>query len=1202
MKKSTKRALPFWILLSIAGLAVLTLSFFLPFPHWLSWLGVAAPWGVALIWAGVHFAAAGFKKNKSAQSFTGNQMLLQRYASDFHQALNRYLESVKRKGLLRGSAMYERPWYLLIGPRQSGKSMLLKGSNLHFPVRYPSEEDGLMVEGAEQICWYFGNESVWIDTPGALVSPEGSEEWKAAGAAFARLRPERPMDGLALAVSAPDILNSSPATIREHAAEIRARIDELISTWGIEFPVYLIFSRMDEVPGFLEYFYNKSGKWHEQVLGATLSGEQQHMLPRQAFMQEYQRLCASLASFRMAILSMEKDPARRRMLCRFVIHFEGMQEKLAAFVTELFKPSSYEGKPIFRGFYFCAVQKQAASRGEPEPQFNVSQTIANHPLNPHRAAAAQSSPRQTGMRESIRAFFVAPLFRKIMGREQSLVKRTQKRSRREMIRHYGLAAGILLIAGLGVGWMYRAASRSQAMLREITAEMRGAPDQDQSIEAAYRRLGKTGAVMRRLMRYEGRGAPLEMQPGFYRGETVLSEVKEEYFDQLHRLVVSPAVMYLEWVIKEKTGTMGELSADQHAELYRALKAYLSVSEAIAERYDDLDTAFARPVLADAVTRYILNRTRRARLPEDIETILHANMGAFLYYLKDRQFPLIQGNQRLTASARGRLRRLPDARNLYETVANRLANELPAISLDDVLGRSEPGILESEQTISSLYTQTGWTQHAADAIAEASKNPFQVDWVMGAEESKTPSSVLEPDKLQSDMIAEYFADYERQWREFLGAVRIESFGDLSRSGRLLRKLLGEQSELIMLLEGVAQQTQVTVEDKAQRLGKDVLDKAGKIKKTKRMAGKMQKRAGAFSFQRQSPSDELAHAYKPLRTFVNSSGASLGGLEGYRDRVMSLAEKITTIEERGETHAIEVFDGGEEDPLLDAWKFTRGTIDAFPEELGQACAHLLLAPIEYTGQAATRVLTERLNEQWRDQVVKPYTSRFAGRYPFTRRGDEASFTDVMDFFRPETGTFWGFHHRILSSYIVKNGADWNVRSLGSVTVQFNKEVFATLDKASRIRDIFFKPDGTLRTLTVTVSPMSSNKYPATIEAAGQTLQIAPGGRSGQIRWPRESASTGASLKIKVSDDFTQDISFSGSWGFMKLLDAARVNRLNQSSFTAKWQTNVQNMYMIYLTYKMQVSGADHPFSDPVFADFDCPTDLTVKPSFEQQASAH
>jgi len=79
--------------------------------------------------------------------------------------------------------------------------------------------------------------------------------------------------------------------------------------------------------------------------------------------------------------------------------------------------------------------------------------------------------------------------------------------------------------------------------------------------------------------------------------------------------------------------------------------------------------------------------------------------------------------------------------------------------------------------------------------------------------------------------------------------------------------------------------------------------------------------------------------------------------------------------------------------------------------------------------------------------------------------------------------------------------------------------------------------------------------------------------------------------VSSDFTQDISFNGPWGFLRLMQAAHVNKLNATTVNARWQVNVQNMYIVVQEYRVQVSGSDHPFGDPVFSEFSCPTELFV-----------
>jgi type VI protein secretion system component VasK len=330
---------------------------------------------------------------------------------------------------------------------------------------------------------------------------------------------------------------------------------------------------------------------------------------------------------------------------------------------------------------------------------------------------------------------------------------------------------------------------------------------------------------------------------------------------------------------------------------------------------------------------------------------------------------------------------------------------------------------------------------------------------------------------------------------------------------------------------------------------------------------------------------------LRTFTRSTGGALAGYEGYRDKIKTLVEKLTTLETQGDEYAIVIFNGRDDDPLLSGWKYTQTLIANMPEALGRSMRGMLVTPLEYTGEAASKVLGKTLNSRWHNEIVKHYTSRFSGRYPFSSRGEDASFTDVMDFFRGSTGVFWGFYDRVLSPFVVKTTNGWMIRTVGSLKLNFNSKLAGSLNAAERIRDIFFKPDGTLRTMSITVTPMGSNKHSAKLVINGQTFDLTPGGRSIQASWPVETQPLGAALKIYTSQDFSEDITFGGAWGLMKLIQAAKISKVNSSTINAKWQVTVQNTYAINQDYKIQVSGNDHPFGDPVFTQFDCPTDLIL-----------
>jgi type VI secretion system protein ImpL len=1208
MKKPGALLIVVWSVCVVLGVLSFVIGGLVQLPTVVQWTVALVLWTAAGLWIVLFFVLGRPKKKKSAL-FVANQSAFLRQTKETNEAVSRYLDAVMRKGLLKKSAMYERPWFLLCGAGKSGKTTLLKGAGLNFPLRYPSEKDGMVLEGADQITWYFANEGVWIDTPGSLMDEGSKDSWQAFVASLQQVRPEKPVDGIALAVSANDVLTADDRTVKELAANLRLRIDELIAAWGIEFPVYLIFNHLDKVPGFSEYFRDQMVKAQDQIFGATLSPEQDRVMPRMAFAQEFGLLCKSMTDFRLDKLYKERDPAAKRMICRFVIHFEGMQEKLGAFVTELFKPSHYEGRPLFRGFYFTScIEVASGESNAPERGPDAGMTIASHPLNPRRMALLQDKQGASEKKSQISSLFVLPLFREIMVRDKTLVKSTQKRTRQQAVRHYLITAAVALCCLGAAGLMYLGRTESQSQFDAIRTDLSAVPADQSQLLGQYAGLDVLGRTIARLQWYEDHGAPFFTKVfGFYKGGAALSELRTVYFGKLNNLFIVPAVKYLEYKIDEQVQGYGELAGPDYDALYNSVKAYLSLSEEMSSHPKDIDTTFLRGVLLDAIKQAILSAEGNlTRLPEQIETVLQQNMGVYLLYLKRGLYPAIQENQRLVGQARTRLRKLPSAQNLYESAINRLSQDAPSITLDKMLSRQQEGILKSDRTMSVLYTQEGWDKFVSEAVGQAAKDPFKLDWVIGLSADQVPGASIDKNQLYDDMVAAYCADFKSQWLSFLGSVRMDPFGDLGRCQSLLLKLIAEKSELFVLLETVANYTVLKKESVAGKAGGALLDAASKFKGTKNLAKTVQKADSAadnmaFSLGQKSPVDDLNAAFDPLRVFARSTGGALSGYEGYKDRIATLASKLATLQAQGEESAPAVFNGKDDDALLNAWKFTQTALTNMPEGLSASLRGVLLQPVQHTSDAASAVLTRILNGRWQREIIKPFTSRFSGRYPFSARGEEASFSDVMDFFRPQTGTFWGFYDRVLSPYIVKTSSGWMVRSVGSLKLNFNPDLAKSLTGAERIRDIFFKPEGTVRSLSITMTPSGSNKNAARLEVNGQAFDMSAGGKSALVNWPVESNTLGASLKIYVSPDFTQDISFNGPWGFLRLLQAARVNKVTASTVNVRWQTNVQNMYMVYQEYRLQVAGADHPFGDPVFSEFDCPTDLLTLENSGQRPDA-
>ena len=116
---------------------------------------------------------------------------------------------------------------------------------------------------------------------------------------------------------------------------------------------------------------------------------------------------------------------------------------------------------------------------------------------------------------------------------------------------------------------------------------------------------------------------------------------------------------------------------------------------------------------------------------------------------------------------------------------------------------------------------------SDAVARAAADPFKLDWVIGLSADQVPGETLDKKKLYADMVAAYITRLASQWLGFIASVKIDPFGDLGRTQRILLKLTAEKSELAVLLATVADYTVLKKESVADKAGGAVLDAASKV---------------------------------------------------------------------------------------------------------------------------------------------------------------------------------------------------------------------------------------------------------------------------------------------------------------------------------------------------------------------------------------
>ena len=198
---------------------------------------------------------------------------------------------------LRGSKLgktgqdvvYRLPWYLVIGPQGSGKSSLVYKSGLSFPYSDPDRSLASRGIGPTQNSdLWIANEAVFIDVAGRYSLVEGDKEtWLGFLDQIKRLRRDKPLDGILLTVDIASLLRAGNDERRDLAKKLRARLDEMTQRLGMLVPVYLLFSKSDQLEGFAEFFRDLAPEELGQVWGCTFRKEQyQSLQSHQEFQKE----------------------------------------------------------------------------------------------------------------------------------------------------------------------------------------------------------------------------------------------------------------------------------------------------------------------------------------------------------------------------------------------------------------------------------------------------------------------------------------------------------------------------------------------------------------------------------------------------------------------------------------------------------------------------------------------------------------------------------------------------------------------------------------------------------------------------------------------------------------------------------------------------------------------------------------------------
>lgn len=1050
--------------------------------------------------------------------------------------------------------LYELPWYVIIGPPGSGKTTALVNSGLHFPLAAQLGAGAIRGVGGTRNCdWWFTDQAVLLDTAGRYTTQDSHAQVdKAAWLGFLDLlktqRSRRPIDGAFIAISLSDLLLGTDAERAAHAAAIRLRIQELHTQLGVRFPIYLMLTKLDLVPGFMEFFDALSKEDRAQVWGMTfaLDDGKSPQGPLQDFEREFAGLELRLNERLVERLQQERDPARRDLIYGFPQQFAALRQSLQSFLDGVFKPNAFEERALLRGVYFTSGTQE----GSPIDRLIGSMAQS---MNLDR----QQLARQTG---TGRSYFIERLFTAVAFAEQGLMGVDPKvERRRKWIARGVLAATVAMVVLVGTLWLV-SYNANQAYIAQVDQKVAPLGQSVQNLSPAQRDVLAVLPLLNAVRHLASDPPGWAQGSGLYQGDMLEAESGSVY----RKLLIAVFAPRLVTRLEEQLQSGG--SSDF---LYEGLKAYLMLAD--NEHYD-----------ADFIKAWIA-LDWDSSLPRDLPPEQRAALGEHLQALFERHPPKARLDQRLIDDLRRQLQQLPVAQRVYDRVKRqKLPDGVPDFRISEAGGRDAALVFSRKsgkpltEPLSGLFTAKGYREGFLLSSLNQASTLAEEQWVLGRDQAEQQDVA----SLAAEVRRLYFQDYVRQWDALLADIDFVPITSVAQAADVLRVISGPGSPLKKLLAAVARETDLQEEEKLLAAQGQKVD--GNVDQLKQRLGSLlgQQQAAAVQAPAATQDPVSAH-FADLKSLVSKGEGEPAAIDALLSDMNALYVQVSAMV------------GASGDALLGEAKnqatAAAARVSLTAERQPPLVQGLVKSVVSSTTNTMMGGVRNQLNAAWVSEVVNVYRQSLSGRYPMSPGSARDATLDDFGQFFGVGGVMDSYFRKYLQPYVDTSASTWRWQPGAAQKLGINAGVLQTFQRASAIRDAFFRSGGTQPTVRFELKPvaMDATITQFLLDLDGQQISYDHGpSRPVAMQWPNPGSIGVVRLSISPpSASGRSGVTLDGPWAWFRLLE--------QSDLTAGNSPDRFNLRLrvdgASISYELRANSAFNPFKSRVLSGFSLPERL-------------
>jgi type VI secretion system protein ImpL len=869
------------------------------------------------------------------------------------------------------------------------------------------------------------------------------------------------------------------------ARTLHTRLGEISQTLGISFPVYVLFTKADRIPFFLDYVRNLSNDEATQVLGVTLpidAGQPAGVYAEQATLKlnaAFDDLLYSLGDKRPVFLAREHSGEKLPGIYEFPREFRKLRPLLVQFLVDLSKPSQLRAAPFLRGFYFSGVRpvvvtemSQPVAPRAPERSGFEGHTGATgifHGIEQRRAEAPQ--PQAVGTRRVPQWIFLAHFWNDVVLADREASAASGSSVKTSTLRRVLLAtaAGLCLLYSILLLVSY---AKNKGLEGRVLTAAQGlstvtSPGPDLPSLDALKRLEALRQELETLTNYERNGAPLSMRWGLYEGSTLYPEAYRLYFGKFHSTLFGWTKASMLDTLRRLPPTPGP--TDTYAQPYNTLKAYLITTS----EWQRSTRAFLGPFL---LNRWSENRgvePERMQLAQKQFDFYAEELHYKNPYSTDIEAPTVAG-------AREYLKKFNADERIYQGLLAEASRQNPSINYNRMFPNDA---VSDSREVRGAFTKDGWNFMQA-AFRKPDKLFGGEDWVLGPQ----TFAGLDRAQLEQRLRGFYYRDFVQEWRDFLKAGAVSRYLSLSDAARKLSLTSSGTSPLLALLCLVSQNTNVDVAEVR----------------------------SAF----QAPQAVVAPACQSQ--YVGPSNqAYMGSLLKLQNSVQQVASSPTV---------------GPNDPAAQA------TIAQANDALlitGQIAQTFAIDPTGNVPAAVKKLMEDPITQVERllkgmgpaelrakGQALCGQFNQLMAKYPFNLRSTvQATLDDMNRFFRPPDGALWQFYSQSLQPLVDKQGSRYVAKP---ATMAVTPGFLAFFNRAAAFSDAAYPNGAQQPRLSYTLrSDLSGVTQNITLTLDGQTFSNSSGKTaSKQFVWPGNPP--GAKMDVKFGGEPFHWPSFDGLWG--------------------------------------------------------------------------